>query len=287
MLNKNNTCSLVIEGCDIFIIGEDGTFNCIKCLSGRVLSNNECLKCPEGCYSCYVENNNQTKCISCDPEYALINGKCQFCSRGCDNCIIEENNKTSCLSCSSHYALNPNKTCTYCPIYGCTKCKYNDINNNYECSKCYSIYSSTLNKQIFNYAFIKNTFQCLYNRDEKQMYLYGCLEAYYIEKNRYECLKCVEEFILIVDWRTCIELNKTNLSNYCLETAINIGNEAIIIFSCNKCNNKTVLITNSNNISNCYERTGNLSYCVKGIKTEYGELLCTECVSHAHLNLSS
>ena len=118
------------------------------------------------------------------------------------------------------------------------------------------------------------------------MYLYGCLEANYIGNNKYECLKCVEEFIPLVNDRTCVEFSKTNLSNYCLEAAINIGDESNIIFSCNKCDNEKVLISNSNNISDCYERAGNLSYCEKGVKTKYGELFCIECVSHAHLNLS-
>ena len=111
--------------------------------------------------------------------------------------------------------------------------------------------------------------------------IYWCLEANYIGNNKNECLKCVNNFIPLINDKTCINPSNNNLSNKCLE-AINIGNDSNVIYSCNKCND-SFLITNINNRSNCFERNENLSYCEKGKITESGDIICTECVSFAHL----
>ena len=111
--------------------------------------------------------------------------------------------------------------------------------------------------------------------------IYWCLEANYIGNNKNECLKCVNNFIPLINDKTCINPSNNNLSSKCLE-AINIGNDSNVIYSCNKCND-SFLITNINNISNCFERNENLSYCEKGKITESGDIICIECVSFAHL----
>ena len=289
MLNKNNTCSLEIEGCHRYFKGDNDTINCLSCESGRILYNNQCLKCPQGCDLCYFDNNTQeTKCLLCYSEFALINGQCQFCSEGCRNCILDENDK-KCSSCFYYFGLNSNKSCTRCSDIanlgkGCVNCQYNETKDDYECLEC-NYYNNGVMKTS-NYSYIKNTFQCLDNTNKEQIYLYGCLEANIIENDIYECLKCKEEFIPIINNKICFPFTDTGLSNYCLE-AINLGNETQFIFSCNKCDNEKVLITKLDNISVCSERTGILSYCEKAIETESGELFCTECVSHAHLNESS
>ena len=54
-----------------------------------------------------------------------------------------------------------------------------------------------------------------------------------------------------------------------------------------KCNNETAIITNLNNISDCFERKENFSYCEEGKVTESGDIICTKCVSFAHLNESN
>ena len=290
-LNENKTCSFCNEGCINCIIREDKTPYCLQCRSGTFVKENECLICPEGCNTCILDDNNQTICTSCYSEYALLNGKCEFCCSGCKNCIIKENNKPSCLSCYSNYALNPNQTCTYCGFidyiggYKCNGCRYNESSKNFECFQCNYYYYSSLGRYV-NYAYIKNKFQCLDNRYFSDKYLYGCLEANYIEDNKYECLKCIEDFIPIINDKTCRKTNEINLSNNCLE-GINIGNETDPIYTCSKCDNKSALITNLNNISNCYERSDNLVYCSKGKIDNKDNKICTECVSLAHLNKSN
>jgi len=96
-------------------------------------------------------------------------------------------------------------------------------------------------------------------------------------------LKCIEDFIPIINDKTCRKTNEINLSNNCLE-GINIGNETDPIYKCNKCDNKSALITNLNNISDCFERSDNLVYCSKGEIDDKDNKICTECVSLAHLN---
>ena len=254
ILNKNNTCSFYIEGCIGFIEGKDNNISCFQCVSGYVLDEQKCLKCPDGCDSCYVDNSNQTICTSC----------------------------------YSNYAFNSNNTCTYCEYInysgdGCERCRYNEMKNKYECLQCYSYYDSNTEKYIYNYAFIKNEYKCLSNTEQEQFYLYGCLEANLMDNNIYECLKCKEDFISIINDKTCRKTTEINLSNNCLE-AINIGNISNPIYSCNKCYNETVLITDLNNISNCMERFDYLAYCIKGKYEISGDISCIECISLAHLN---
>ena len=82
--------------------------------------------------------------------------------------------------------------------------------------------------------------------------------------------------------KSCKPLSLLRLSDYCLE-AINIGNEVNPIYSCNQCNNETVLLTGLNGRSDCVERSGDLSYCIKAKEENNGNIVCTECVSLAHL----
>ena len=144
---------------------------------------------------------------------------------------------------------------------------------------------------MIHYIYIYNNKYSLYNQfleniysDDK--YLYGCLEANYIKDNKYEYLKCIEDFIPIINDKTCRKTKEINLSNNCLE-GINIGNESDPIYSCNKCDNKSALITNLNNISDCFERSNNLVYCSKGKIDDKDNKICTECLSLAHLNKSN
>ena len=289
-INKNKSCSPCNEGCNLCIIDENNLPYCLECNSGTFKNQNECLKCSSGCNTCIIGDQGQNICTACDSQYALFNGNCKECIRGCNNCIIKDDNNTSCLSCQYDYAYNPNiKNCTRCSSinyiggYGCERCRFNNITNNYECLECYYYYSN--NKYIQNYAYIKNKFQCLSNTNKNENYLFGCLEANYIEDNKYECLKCKEGFIQIINDLSCREISEIDLSNFCLEV-INIGNITNPIYSCNKCNNENALITDINNISNCYERKDNLVYCVKGEIDNNNKKKCIECVSFAHLNES-
>ena len=288
ILNESNNCVYCGEGCLGCILGKDNIPYCLQCYSGYALNEKKCSRCPDGCNSCYFDNN-QMKCSSCYSNYALSNGKCEYCCEGCNNCIIGQNNDTSCLECDYYnYAFNSNNTCTYCGEInylgdGCERCRYNEMKNKYECLQRFSYYDSNTEKNIYNYAFIKNEYKCLSNTEQEQFYLYGCLEANLMDNNIYECLKCKEDFISIINDKTCRKTTEINLSNNCLEV-INIGNISNPIYSCNKCYNETVLITDLNNISNCFERADNLVYCLKGKYKTSGNILCDECVSLAHLN---
>ena len=115
--------------------------------------------------------------------------------------------------------------------------------------------------------------------------LYGCLEAKFVEDDKYECLKCDKDFIPLINDKTCRKISEINLSNKCIE-AVNIGSVIDPIYSCNKCNNETALITGLNNINNCFERTNNLVFCLKGKINNNNNKICTECVSFANLNNS-
>ena len=61
-------------------------------------------------------------------------------------------------------------------------------------------------------------------------------------------------------------------------------------YTCNKCKNNLDLIEiNTTNTSDtiqkkCFNREGNLSYCLKGKIEEKGNYICTQCIENAYLN---
>ena len=239
------------------------------------------MNCPSDCSVCSANDDGQAICTSCNSGYTLLNGKCEYCGSGCTKCIIDEFNNKICLSCNYDYTLAPNNTCIRC--WDCGNCRYNKTINKLECLSCSSYYDYNDHISKSNYAYIINEFQCLSNTDSKHIYLYGCQNAYHIQDDKYECTECRKDFIQITNDNTCRKTTEIKLSNNCLEV-LNIGNETNPIYSCNKCNNETVLITNINNINDCYERSGYLSYCLKGSIDINDNILCDECVSFAHLN---
>jgi len=148
-----------------------------------------------------------------------------------------------------NYLIEKNNTCINCGSIdylgnGCSKCEYNETKNKYECIECLHYYEG--NEYFSQYSYIKNEMKCISNSDSTQLYLYGCIEANFIEDNKYECLKCKKEFIPLINGKICKSRTVISLSNECLE-AINIGTELNPIYSCNKCNNETVLLTKLNN----------------------------------------
>ena len=293
LIDKNKACSTCIENCNNCIFNEeDESFYCLNCDSGRVLYNNKCLLCPENCDTCMVDpdNTDQTKCLQCWSGYILLNENCQSCGSGCNKCILDENNNIECLQCQQEYvALSPDKTCISCSSIsylgeGCRNCQYNDKKNSFECLQCEYYYDYSYRYDLLSdYSYIKNQFKCLSNIDSEQIYLYGCLEANFIENDKYECLKCKKGFLPLINDKTCKRFSLLSLSDYCLE-AINIGDESNPIYSCNKCNIETVLLTGLNGISDCVERSGNLAYCLKAKEENNGNNICIECVSLAHLS---
>ena len=286
-LTQDRSCSFCVEGCEKCVRAENGGYYCFYCSSGRVLNNNQCISCPENCDSCIIDpdDNTQTKCTSCKYRYLLLNGQCEYCGDGCTKCEFDQNNQIVCLECGyDYYTLNSEKTCTHCPSIGslgvgCAKCQYNEIKKDYECLGCIS-YSNS-------YSYIKNKFQCLSNTDSSQMYLQGCLEANFIEDDKYECLKCRQYYIYITDEKICKDYYNINLSSYCLE-ARNIGTQLAPTYTCTKCSGDTIFFTNSNGISDCVDPENNLAYCTEGKEDENtGNAICTKCVPSAHLNEES
>ena len=289
-LNDNKTCSFYSEDCKYFILDNNNRPYCFKCESERVLYKGKCLNCPSDCSVCSANDDGQTICTSCNIGYTLLNEKCEYCGYGCTKCIIDEFKNKICLSCQYNYALSPNNTCIPClnSDYlgkGCRACRYNKTINKYECLLCSSHYYAS-GIYISDYAYIINEFQCLRNTESKQIYLYGCQKAYHIQDDKYECSECRNDFSQIINDNTCRKLTEIKLSNNCLEV-LNIGNETNPIYSCNKCNNETALITNINNINDCYERSDYLSYCLKGSIDINDNILCDECVSFALLKNSN
>ena len=270
------------EGCNICIIKEDKNFTCTSCYSGYYFFENQCFPCPKTCSSC-IKDNNEIKCTSCPPQYAIsLNGTCDFCGDYCKECV-NKNNKITCLSClKDNYALKDGE-CISCTDkdnigeFGCSKCVYNNLTKEYQCYECDN------NIGYSKYTFIKNTFKCIDNTNSSDYYLYGCLEANNIKDNKYECLKCKSGFTHVKNDKTCRNTIEIDLNENCIEL-INIGNEINPIYSCNKCNNETAKIINIHNISNCYERENELTYCLEGIQDKDLKNNCTICVDNAHLN---
>ena len=126
----------------------------------------------------------------------------------------------------------------------------------------------------YNYAYIKNTYQCLSNTKSEKKGLYGCLTALYNHSSgKYECLECknysYDYFIPVINDNSCIKPNSVSLSEYCTE-AEKIGEK----YSCTKCTSNYALIEDLNsNIKNCFKRENNLSYCLEGKLLENRKLI--------------
>ena len=212
-LNPQKTCSYCGYGCSYCILDEKLNPICKICSSETFLSDNKtCLICPNNCKKCQLEKDNKTKCLECNYNfYLLSNGTCGRCPDNCNECYLNKNNELSCLKCkNAQFALTPYETCIECSTISeiggksCETCGYNKEKGKYECYKCYREYDRIDRKYVDIYAFINNTFQCLNNNDPNQKYLYGCLNATYIqEKDIYECHNCKTDFIPILNKKVC------------------------------------------------------------------------------------
>ena len=257
---------------------ETGATKCLRCYSGYILnSENECERCEEGCNYCYKDNSNNQICLECQSKKFLPgSNKCLICPKRCLECDYDNDKKESiCIKCSERYSYDSkNNQCEYCSninrnMQGCSTCRYNSINEKYECLTCKN-----------DYAFIKNIYQCLANTNPEKIGLYGCLKAEYIESsNTYKCLECKNyNFILVTTDNSCIETLSVGLSNNCLE-AEKLGDS----YSCTKCKeNYTIVHDISTNIKTCNERLDALSYCLEG-KLNDGKFICTKCVDNSDL----
>ena len=287
---RNGTCEKCPSCCSVcdFNVSLNST-QCRICRENYVLNKDkECIYCGYGCIRCSIDENNKTDCKECYSGTFLENNKCLICNGGCSKCIIDETspfkNESLCTQCERHYAMTPDKKCTLCYLpdtggIGCNNCKYNEINSRFECLSC-------IDEK--NYVYINNTFQCLSNKNKTQIYLFGCLQAIYIqENNTYECLKCRDDFIKIVNDKTCRRIEDIGISVYC-EEYINLGTPNNSLYSCNKCQyGATSVKIKSKGIQDCYLRSNNFHYCIEGEIEENGKHICKKCDEFASINNSS
>ena len=265
------------------------TTQCLSCNDNYGLNKNKnCTYCGSGCKTCRINETNETNCTECYSGTFLEYNKCLICNEGCSKCKINESspykNESICTICKSHYAMNQDNQCNYCRRsdtggFGCNYCKYNVKYSRFECTDCINNY---------DYVFINNTFQCLANNDINQVYLYGCLQAiYFKENNTYECLKCRDDFIQIVNDKTCRKIQEIGISSYCLEVE-NLGTPNNSLYSCKKCQAGTTHVKFiSNGKKDCYSRSSNFNYCIEGEIEDNGKHICTKCVEFASINESS
>ena len=245
-LNNISQCTLCPAYCLDCQQNPNGILLCSDCLNGYILSSTkQCLKCPDNCSKCKVNSNEQTECINCNIGFALKDGICIECS------TIQEIGGS-----------------------GCDRCRYNYNSARYECINC-------INNN--NYAFIQNTYKCLLNSISTYKNIRGCLIANFNEeKNTYECITCKQEFIPILNDKSCKLPNEANLKEYCKE-ANNIGTEQNPKYSCLKCksieNINLIKIIDFREVNDCYKRENELIRCLTGIKYENNTIQCTKCIS--------
>ena len=260
---------------------------CLNCFPDYANnSKKECVYCGNGCNSCYLDewNDNHATCYSCESGFILNNSECLSCPDGCNDCYLNEyKNGTICTNCEFNLILTPQNTCIECSNIseiggpGCYECKYNLNNSHYECLSCWND----------DYAFINNTYQCLDNIYSNKSDLYGCIKAIFNEKsNRYECSECKYGFIGPLNDKTCINISQIDLSPGCLEVE-NIGPFDNPIYSCNLCENNSVLVINLDGIKDCKYKQNNISLCLESNINENGIEYCSKCVENAKLNISN
>ena len=274
-------CMKCPNNCDVCEPNTEGKLECTKCFYNYALgSDKKCIYCGDACYNCELNLDNEPLCLNCNGGFYYEKNGCQKCPEGCARCK-KDNNNLICIKCNNDYALNQgNNQCQKCyedniAGPGCTQCLYNKKNNYYECLKCY----------LDDYAYITNTYRCLDNRNPESKDLYGCLKANFDEAyNKYECSQCKDGFIFEKDDKRCIKLDEAKLSQNCFEAEkINKQGEEPA-YSCTKCsNNYSLVILDSKEIKDCFERKDSLAYCFEG-KQQNGNNICTKCVENAKLS---
>ena len=293
----NYSCYKCPENC--FICEYDPqtkSTKCLRCSSGYIFNSaKECINCGYGCEKCLLDRNSQPLCFGCYSGYTLEENLCLSCPDGCSNCKLNSDKTgTVCINCNDEFIFDPKTNkCIRCADIdeigsGCSTCRYNILNEKYECITCKSdyYYYYSYGYSVSDYTFVQNTFQCLSNTDPDKLGLYGCITAEYMESSKtYQCLECKnytrinEVFIFVINEKYCIEQILVDNTGKCLE-AEKIGE----VYSCTKCASDYAIIEDeSTHIKKCYARVNNLVYCLKG-KLEEGNQICTECVENASLD---
>ena len=285
--SDNYTCASCPSNCGNCRYNKDRSkTECYSCFSGYALDYSEgtCLKCEDGCGTCHLNEDKTTVCTQCTSGKLMPDGsKCLVCPEGCDyDCDYNPTTQKSvCNSCNLDYAFNPNtKECIRCNSVeeigvGCSTCRYNTTNNNIQCLSCSNYYPPY-------YVYVTNKFKCLSSRDSSKVGLYGCQYALYVQgSDKFECTQCHSDYIPVITDKSCIDKGTNGLSNVCIE-AEKIEDK----YSCTKCDPYyplTMVDDQINGIKNCFERSGEFSFCSEGKIETDGTRICTKCDNNAHL----
>ena len=297
---KTKKCVTCGDNCDFCYLDQNDEPVCRLCKPGFDLNeDNNCFSCQERCASCKKsKNSNQLICTRCLHKYGLNpQNQCLDCPSNCRICKYRnEQNDFGCKDCFYPYIVNKEEQCVKCQSIqeiggeGCVRnhCSYNRYRQRYECYLCQGHeWPYDYNTK---YAFIRNTYQCLDNEssDQKLKTLKGCYTAFYNEfKQRYECDRCKNGYIPVVNEKICKKPSDIGLT-YC-SAAKNIGTVASPLYSCINCYSyyypasfryfSYTRYKNTKNVVNCLEPKDELTYCLDAIENDQGNKQCIRCVS--------
>ena len=288
-INLDKTCTYCGDGCEYCFLDDNLKPICSYCFSGSLIDEKTCLICPDNCKKCKLDNNNEIICTECNNNFGLNeNYICESCPSKSRACYYKKDiNKFACTNCFySWQILGPDELCYDCNEIpdngpGCASCIYNLEKEKYECKRCWLDNDPDSYKGLHNYAYIQNTHQCLINTDSNNYYLYGCDYGNYIQENIYECVKCKEGFISVINDKTCKNLGELNLSKDSEVLEI-IGDKENPKYSCYSCK-FDAKVKNLEGIVDCKDRTNNLVYCLEATEEYNGEIKCIKCVDNSHI----
>ena len=290
-LDSKGVCRSCGYGCAYCYLDSNENPICTSCFSGHNLNeDHNCLDCPEHCRSCKKDENGQLYCTSCYIYYGVDSSKmCSHCPQNCYYCFIKpETGEFGCTSCMSPYIVSREYNCIRCAEIneiggvGCVSCSFDRYYDKYKCYKCLGDNRPRLprNDAIQNYAFVKNTYQCLSNLNKTNEYLHGCLESKYDDNKKvYLCDICKNAFIPILNEKSCKLPEDINLSSDCL-TANKVNNERLSFYSCLSCKSTSnVKVTNHLGKMDCLKPINELVYCREATEDENGNRQCIKCQS--------
>ena len=185
-----------------------------------------CEEINKGCIECHYEDNylsgyygfkrkRRFSCDQCDNGYLLSeDGTWHHCSTlgftNCKKCGIDANhdNELVCLECQSGYFVNNEGKCIYCVenkirgkdntciscddvenggFEGCQNC--NNVNNEPQCNTCKP-----------GFILLANNYSCLRISSNIELEeLPHCQLVYLNEQNHFQCAKCDQNFVLLVE----------------------------------------------------------------------------------------
>ena len=284
-----------------------------------------CETVNEGCIECHYENNylsgyygfkrkRRFSCDQCDNGYLLSeDGTCHHCSTlgftNCKKCGIDANhdNELVCLECQPGYFVNNEGKCIYCVenkirgkdntciscddvenggFEGCQNC--NNVNNEPQCNTCKP-----------GFILLANNYSCLRISSNIELEeLPHCQLVYLNEQNHFQCAKCDQNFVLLVEnniikcfYRDYIDSIDPELC----EVFENMGTEDKPKYSCSICRKDeydnifkerslTRITYKNNNTAICQysNKYNSLENCTEAIMVINNDgtikLNCTECI---------